>query len=143
MRRSLVALAVLGLVTSPAFGAGDVTNGEKVFKQCQTCHLVAAPDGTVLAGRAGKTGPNLYAVVGRAAGSYPDYRYGDAIIAAEKKGLVWNEDEIVKFVADPGGFLKEFLDDSSARGKMTFKVKKEQDAHDVVAYLQSLVPPAQ
>jgi cytochrome c len=140
MVRTLTALALLGLAATPVFATGDVANGEKVFKQCQTCHLVAAPDGTVLAGKAGKTGPNLYGVVGRPAGSYPDFKYGDSMMAANAKGLVWDEEQIVKYVHDPTAFLKEYLADPKARGKMTFKLAKEQDAHDVVAYLQSLVP---
>jgi cytochrome c len=143
MIRTLTALAVLGLAATPLLAEGDAANGEKVFKQCQTCHVVAAPDGTLLAGKAGKTGPNLYGVVGRPAGSYPDFNYGDSMLAANAKGLVWNEEEIVAYVHDPSAFLKEYLGDPKARGKMTFKLAKEQDAHDVVAYLISLAPPAQ
>jgi cytochrome c len=140
MLRTLTALAVVGLAASPVLAAGDPAAGEKVFKQCQTCHTVVAPDGTVLAGKAAKTGPNLYGVVGRPAGSYPDFKYGDSMLAANAKGLVWDEEQIVKYVHDPTAFLKDYLADPKARGKMTFKLKTEQEAHDVVAYLQSLVP---
>lgn len=41
---------------------------------------------------------------------------------------------------DPTKFLREFTDDPKARGKMTFKVRKEQDAHDLWAYLVSVSP---
>jgi cytochrome c len=115
--------------------AGDAAAGEKVFKQCQTCHVVQAPDGTFLAGKAGKTGPNLYGVVGRAAASYPDFKYGDGIIAAAAAGLVWDEAKIATYVQDPGAFLQEVTGDGGARSKMTFKLKKEEDAQNIAAFL--------
>jgi cytochrome c len=147
MIRSLAVAALAGLAATPTLAAsdaaGDAASGATVFKQCQSCHLVAAPDGTVLAGKAAKAGPNLYGIVGRAAGSYPDFKYSDSLVAAGAKGLVWDEEQLVKYLADPTAYLKEYLDDSSARSKMSFKLKKEQDARDMVAYLVSLAPPAQ
>ena len=35
-------------------------------------------------------------------------------------------------------YLKEKLDDSKARSKMSFKLKKEEDAKDIWAYLVSV-----
>ena len=119
-------------------GGGDPAAGEKAFKQCQTCHVVQAADGTLLAGKAGKTGPNLFGVIGRTAGTYPDFKYGDSMVAAGEKGLAWNEEEFTKYTKDPSAFLKEFLEDPKARGKMTFKLTSGME--DVAAYLQSVAP---
>ncbi|MCL4166617.1 UNVERIFIED_CONTAM: hypothetical protein GTU68_031205, partial [Idotea baltica] len=54
--------------------AGDAEKGESDFKLCKSCHAVTATDGTVIQ-KGGKTGPNLYGVIGRVAGSDPDFRY--------------------------------------------------------------------
>jgi cytochrome c len=130
------------MLAAPAFAEGDAAAGERVFNQCQTCHVVANEAGEVLAGRNAKTGPNLYGVVGRTAGTYPEFEYGEAIVAAGAAGLVWDEAQLATYLADPGAFLKEITGDSSARSMMAFKLRKEEDAANVVAYIASLSAPA-
>lgn len=134
---------LLALITAsaPAFAQGDPVAGEVIFKQCQACHVVADPEGNVLAGKAAKTGPNLYGVVGRVAGTVEGFRYGDDLIAAGAAGLVWDEALLTEYVQDPSAFLKKTLNDKGAVGKMLFKVKKPEDAANVVAYIASLAPP--
>jgi cytochrome c len=140
MKFSLSMIAAATLMAAPAFAEGDPAKGERVFNQCQTCHVVANEAGEVLAGRNAKTGPNLYGVVGRTAGTYPDFEYGESIVAAGAGGLVWDEAQIVTYLADPSAFLKEVTGDSSARSMMAFKLRKEEDAANVVAYIASLAP---
>ena len=140
MKSTLALLAVMATATAPAFAEGDAAKGEAVFKQCQTCHVVADADGKVLAGKASKTGPNLYGVVGRVAGTYPEFKYGESMVAAGAAGLVWDEAKFVAYVQDPQKFLKEELSDKSAKGKMAFKVKNAEMAADVYAYIASLGP---
>ena len=140
MKTTRLALAaVFALGAAPAVAA-DVEAGAKAFNQCQTCHVVVNPSGETLAGRNAKTGPNLYGVVGRQAGTVEGFKYGDDLIAAGAKGLVWDEATFVAYVQDPSKFLKEYLGDSGAKGKMTFKVKKEEDAANLSAFLVSLAP---
>ena len=141
MKSTLALFAVLAAVAAPAFAGGDAVKGEAVFKQCQACHVVVDPAGKVLAGKASKTGPNLYGVIGRVAGSYPEFKYGESMIAAGAAGLVWDEAKFVEYVQDPQAFLKAQLADKSAKGKMAFKVKNAESAADVYAYLVSLAPP--
>ena len=141
VKLKLTLIALLA-TSAPAFAAGDAAKGEAVFKQCQTCHVVADADGNVLAGKAAKTGPNLYGVVGRPAGTYPDFKYGKDMIAAGAAGLVWDEASLDVYIRDPSKFLQEYLKDKSAKGKMQFKVKKEEDALNVIAYIISLQPAA-
>ena len=147
MKTILIVLGVTAMTAVPAaaqvaLGGGDPAAGEKAFKQCQTCHVVQAADGTFLAGKAGKTGPNLFGVIGRTAGTYPDFKYGDSMIAAGEKGLAWNEEEFTSYTKDPTAFLKEYLGDPKARGKMSFKVKNPDDAHNIWAYFTTLMPAA-
>jgi cytochrome c len=137
-------VAVLALVAAPAFAqdapTGDVAAGEKVFAKCQTCHVIANEAGEILAGKNSKTGPNLYGLPGRAAGTYPDFKYGESIIALGASGFTWNEADFVAYVADPAKFLKEKTDDKAAKSKMSFKLPKEEDALNVYAFIASLSP---
>lgn len=142
MRSKLAILAVLATASTPAFAEGDATKGEAVFKQCQTCHSVMDDAGKVLAGKGAKTGPNLYGLFGRQVGSYPDFKYGDSIVAAGKTGLVWDEAGFIDYVQDPANHWKTVLGDKAAKSKMMFKVKNEAAAKDVYAYLIQFSPNA-
>ncbi|EKE43756.1 Cytochrome c2 [Oceaniovalibus guishaninsula JLT2003] len=146
MQKFLVAIAAAGLLGTVAHAqdefTGDIAAGEKAFSQCQTCHVVVNDAGETLAGRNAKTGPNLYGVFGREAGSVEGFRYSDDMIAAGEKGLVWDVEHFVPYVEDPTGFLREYLDDPKARGKMAFKVRGDETARDLAAYLHSLAPDA-
>ncbi|MFN6007095.1 MAG: c-type cytochrome, partial [Paracoccaceae bacterium] len=93
-----------------------------------------------LAGKAGKTGPNLFGLPGRVAGSYPDFKYGESIVAVGASGVTWNEADFVAYVADPAKFLKEKTGDKAAKTKMSFKLPKEEDAKNVWAFIASLSP---
>jgi cytochrome c len=145
MKFSLTA-AVLALAAAPALAqdapTGDAVAGEKVFAKCQTCHVIANDAGEVLAGKNSKTGPNLYGLPGRTAGTYPEFKYGESIVALGATGFTWNETDFVSYVADPGKFLKEKLDDKAAKSKMSFKLPKEEDAKNVWAFIASLSPAA-
>ena len=114
---------------------GDPIAGEKAFRQCQACHVVQDAAGEVLAGRAAKTGPNLYGVVGRVAGSVDGYSYSDLMIEAGGAGMIYDEENLVSYVMDPTLHLREVTGESSGRGKMTYKVRKEEDAVDLYAFL--------
>ena len=120
----------LAFVVSNAQAAGDAAKGATIFQQCQLCHT--AEKGV------NKTGPSLYGVVGRPAGSIQGFEYSDAMKAASAKGLVWSEENIVKYLANPHQFFVEYLGDKNARNKMTFFLTNEQDREDVVAYLKSV-----
>jgi cytochrome c len=130
---TLTALLALSLA-SPALAAGDAAKGESEFKKCKACHAIIKDDGTEIV-KGGKTGPNLYGVIGRAAAS-TDFNYGDGIKAAGAAGVVWDEASIVAYIADPTAFLKEKTGDAAAKSKMTFKLAK--GGEDIAAYLASV-----
>ena len=142
MKTTSLTMSALSLFAAPAFAeshvTGDAAAGEGVFNQCQACHVVKNDEGETLAGRAGRTGPNLYGIEGRTAGTVEDFRYSSSMVDAGEAGLEWNEEDFVAYVQDPTGFLREYLDDSGARGKMAFKLRSEDDAKNVYAYIVSL-----
>ncbi|WP_116132285.1 cytochrome c family protein [Tropicimonas sp. IMCC34043] len=140
MKAILWATAALIAMPLSAVAQGDAAAGEKVFKQCQTCHVVVNDAGETLAGMKAKVGPNLYGVPGRTAGTVEGFKYSKYMVEAGEAGLAWNEDDFVAYSQDPSKFLQGYLDDSKARGNMTFKVRKEEDARDVWAFLVSLSP---
>jgi cytochrome c len=120
---------------------GDAAAGEEAFaRQCVSCHVVVNEMGEKLAGRNAKTGPNLYGVVGRASGTFPGFRYGASIVMAGEAGILWNEENFVGYALDPTSWLRDTLEDPSARSRMTFKVRKETDAADIYAFLASIGP---
>ena len=132
------------LLATPLWAAGhasgDAEAGEDIFRQCKACHAITDADGEDIQ-RGGKTGPNLWGVPGRVAGSDEGFkRYKDSIVEAGEAGLEWNEEDFVKYVQDPAAFLKEYLDDSGARSGMAFKLRDEEDALNIWAYLASVSP---
>lgn len=130
----VIAIAIASLVAVPAFADGDAAKGEKAFNKCKSCHMIADGDNVILKG--GKTGPNLFGLPDRAAGS-TDFNYSKDVVAAGEKGLVWDLEHFTGFVADPKGYLSDYLG-SSAKPKMSFRLKGADDAADIFAYLQSV-----
>ncbi len=126
-------LATLAALTmaAPAL-AGDAVKGEADFKKCKACHAIVKPDGTEVF-KGGKTGPNLWGVVGRAAGSAEGFAYSPAMIAAGAAGKVFDEAMIAAYVVDPNKWVQEATSDAAAKSKMTFKLPK--GGEDVAAYL--------
>lgn len=135
--------ALIALVSTPVLAqdapSGDAAAGEQAFaRQCVSCHVVVDADGTKLAGRNARTGPNLFGIAGGVIGQADGFRYGDGLITLGERGDVWTEDAFVGYVQNPSSWLKDALDDDSARGKMGYRVRAEQDALDLYAYLASL-----
>lgn len=147
MTRNTLAALLLTLVTAAQTqAAGDSERGKALYSRCVSCHAIIK-DGEVLV-KGGITGPNLYGVVGRVAGTEYDYLNGserlpigmftDDMIRAGQEGLVWTEDNIAAYAADPIGFIREFLNDDTARPNMSVKLKK--GAADIAAYLTTFSP---
>ena len=133
--RTLAILAALG-VASPVFAEADIAKGEKLFKKCKACHMIVNGDDVIFKG--GKTGPNLYGIIGRTAGTAEGFKYGKSLVAAGEAGLVWDQAILASYVVNPKTFLKEYLDDGGAKTSMSFRLKK--GGEDVAAYLASIAP---
>ncbi|WP_371224354.1 c-type cytochrome [Roseovarius sp. 2305UL8-3] len=130
MKTLLTATATILALAAPAMAEGDAEKGKKVFNKCKACHMVKSDDGEAIV-KGGKTGPNLYGVIGRVAGSVEDFKYGAGLVDANEDGFVWSEDELVAYAEDPKGWLE--AKGYTAKSKMTFKLKK--DGADVAAFL--------
>lgn len=123
-------------VPSTAVAAGDAEKGEKVFRRCSTCHMVG-PNAR------NKIGPVLNNVFGRAAGTAEDYKYSTINKNAGEAGLVWTPELVAAYLPDPNKFLMDFLKDAGqadkakGRTKMSFRLRKDDEIADVIAYLQT------
>lgn len=129
MQKAFPLLALM--LASPAL-AGDPVKGEADFKKCKACHSIIASDGTEIQ-KGGKTGPNLWGIVGNPVASNPDFNYGDGILAAKAAGAIWDEAAIAAYVADPAAWVQTTSGDASAKSKMSFKLSS--GGEDVAAYL--------
>lgn len=123
--------AVFAALGAAATAEPDLARGEKEFGRCLACHQVA--DGDTVLRKGGRTGPNLFGIMGKPAASQ-DYLYADGLKAAAAKGLVWDEESLTAFLLNPTEFLRSFTGES-VRTKMTFKMK---DGEHIAAYLASL-----
>jgi cytochrome c len=117
------AAAVLSLAAGAAHAEGDVAKGEKVFKKCKACHVADEEKN--------KVGPHLVNIVGRQAGSVEGYKYGAGLTAKAAEIGAWDEAKLDAYLTDPKAFVE-------GKSKMAFKLKKEADRADVIAYLKSL-----
>ncbi|WP_284260543.1 c-type cytochrome [Roseicyclus amphidinii] len=118
--------------------SGDAAAGEAAFRQCVACHVVVNEAGDTLAGRNARTGPNLYGIAGAPIAHVEDFRYSPGLTALNEAGVVWTEENFVAYVQDPTGYIREASGDNSARGAMAFRVRSEEDAVNLYAYLVSL-----
>ena len=104
---------IMALLTS-----ANVTDGEKVFKKCAACHSIAQ-------GKGNKIGPALFGILGRQAGSLPDYKYSKAMIA---HGKLWSFEEMNSFLTKPKDWIKGT--------KMSFVgLKNAKDRAAVILYM--------
>lgn len=124
-RKISFAAVALAMSAVPVLAEGDPAAGEKVFKKCQACHVVDSD--------AKKVGPTLQNLMGRQAGVVEGFKYSNAMVEAGEGGLVWNEETIAAYMADPKGYIKG--------NRMSFAgLKKEQEVADVIAYIKQFSP---
>ena len=87
----MLALLLLMLATPPGQASPDP--GARAFQRCAACHSLRNDDRS--------PGPGLRGVVGRGAGAVEGFAYSDAMRAAGRRGLVWDEATLERFLADP------------------------------------------
>tara|TARA_B100000700_G_scaffold305918_1_gene380536 strand:- start:299 stop:832 length:534 start_codon:yes stop_codon:yes gene_type:complete len=99
---------------------GSIEHGQKVFKKCSACHVVAK-------GGKNKIGPVLYGVLGRKSGAISDYKYSKALMA---HGKAWSYEEMNGYLLKPAKHIKGT--------KMAFAgLKNEKDRASVILYMNS------
>ena len=114
------------LASLPApYNTGDIAHGKSVFQICKSCH-------TSISGGASMTGPNLYGIFGRKAGSVAGYAYSDALKAA---AITWDAPQMDTWITNPKAMVPGT--------KMSFVgMKDPKDRIDLVAYLKTETSPA-
>ena len=105
---------------SELLAMGTVEHGEKVFKRCSACHMIAA-------GGKNMIGPNLWSILGKKTGVASGYKYSKALAAYGKE---WSFEEMNGFLIKPSAHIKGT--------KMAFAgLKKEKDRASVILYMNS------
>ena len=100
------------------FASTNATDGAKIFKKCAACHTIAQGGGN-------KIGPALWGVLGRKAGSVPDYKYSKAMASY---GKPWSFEEMNGFLIKPKDWVKGT--------KMSFAgLKNAKDRAAVILYM--------
>jgi cytochrome c len=101
---------------------GDVTSGQQVFNNaCRTCHTTKQDDN--------RLGPHLNNIIGRRAGSLPDYDYSSAMRGA---GFSWDKEKLERFIADPDELVP------GNRMKPYDGLASDADRARIVTFLQSV-----
>ena len=102
--------------------SADVAPGQQVFNNaCRTCHSMREGDN--------RLGPHMRGIIGRKAGSLPNYSYSSAMKGAN---FVWDEDNLERFLANPdeivpGNTMKPYGGLASAESRV-----------ELIAFLKTL-----
>jgi cytochrome c len=117
-------IAALALVASVGVAAAqDAAAGEVVFSKCRACHQIGE-------GAHNLVGPVLNGVVGRKAGTYPDYSYSTA---NKTSGLTWDEATLTRYLKSPKTVVPHT--------KMSFPgLESDADIANVIAFLKRYGP---
>ena len=116
---ALSAMVCLLASSSALPQATEPTSEQQAFNNaCRTCHVTREGDN--------RLGPNLHKVMGRKAGSLPNYSYSSAMKEAD---FTWDEAKLDRFIASPdevvpGNKMKPY-------GGLTNK----EDREKIVAFL--------
>jgi cytochrome c len=104
-----------------AQAGGNAVQGKTYFNRCAICHSNAK-------GAPNRIGPNLFGVVGRKAGSLPNFFYSGAM---KKSGITWSHEKLEAYIAKPQAVVPG--------NRMAFAgVSSHQQVEDLVAYLETL-----
>lgn len=115
--------ALMLLLSAPSSLAQQSANddaGKQAFNNsCRTCHSIREGDN--------RLGPNLNKIVGRKAGSLPDYNYSSSM---KEAGFVWDQDRLTRFMVKPDEVV-------SGHKMQPYGGISADEAAKVVAYLQA------
>ena len=127
--KHLILPLILAFVTAAPVMAGDAAKGEAEFKKCKACHAIVATDGTEIV-KGGKTGPNLFGVIGGPAMHRAGFAYSDAMAKHKAEAPTWGYDEIDHFLTAPGRYIPGT--------KMSFAgIRDEKTRINLIAWLRT------
>lgn len=102
--------------------AAAVADGEALFKKnCSTCHTADKNGGK-------RQGPNLWAVVGRTAGSVDGFPYSDGLKHADWS---WTPETLDKWLEDPQSVFSDSY--------MMYRQSDPEVRHKIIGFLQTKV----
>jgi cytochrome c len=107
------------LAQQPASSTGEDAAQQAFNNSCRTCHSVKEDDN--------RLGPNLSKIIGRKAGSLPNYNYSPAMKDA---GFVWDHDKLTRFIVKPNEVV-------SGNKMQPYGGVSPEEAGKIIAYLQS------
>ena len=99
--------------------ASNETAQQAFNNSCRTCHSVKEGDN--------RLGPNLSKIVGRKAGSLPNYNYSQSM---KEAGFTWDQDKLTRFMLKPDEVV-------SGNKMQPYGGVSAEEAAKVVAYLQA------
>lgn len=118
----LSVLSFLILFLQPAQAESDLEKGKRIFVKCAACHSINPGSH--------RTGPSLFNVVNRMAGTEVGYWYSKAMLAKKEEGFVWTEEHLDAFLTKPQRYIR--------LTKMSYKgLKDPADRAAVIAYLKT------
>ncbi len=124
---SVLTVAV-AMFAATAQAEPDPQAGETVFRACKACHQIGE-------GAKNRVGPHLNDLNGRTAGTLDGFRYSKAMQDAGAQGLVWTDETLDAFLADPKSYVP--------KTKMGYRgLKDPQDRVNLIAYLARFSPDA-
>ena len=90
--QTIILIAVISLSTPPVIADEncDLENGKKQFNKCAACHAIETDTHLM--------GPSLRGLIGRKAGSVPDFVFSSAM---EKSDIVWSEEILEEYLKAP------------------------------------------
>ena len=118
-----LSVAMLLAITVSAYAAGDIENGEKVYKKCKACHMVGE-------NAKNRVGPPINGIVDQAWGATADFKYSKTLLEGKDAGRTWDVETLDAYLKNP----KEII----PKGKMAFAgLRKDKDRVDVIEYLMT------
>ena len=118
---AILAATQTSLAQEPTGKAAAADDGQLAFNNaCRTCHTLREGDN--------RLGPNLHGIVGRKAGSLPNFAYSSAMKDA---GLVWDKATLDRFIANPEQVV------SGHKMKPYGGIASADDRAKIVAFLET------
>ncbi|HEU5133688.1 MAG TPA: c-type cytochrome [Steroidobacteraceae bacterium] len=111
-----VALACAGVIAGAAHAGGDATRGAELYSaRCGACHSIEENG----------AGPRHLGLIGRRAGSQPEYDYSSALRSSR---IVWTRRSLNQWLANPGELVPA--------NKMVVQLANDpKDRADLIEYL--------
>ena len=122
--RAIACAGVLALLLSAPSSRAQQPASDEAAQQafnnsCRTCHSVKEGDN--------RLGPNLSKIVGRKAGSLPNYNYSSSM---KEAGFTWDQDKLTRFMVKPDEVV-------SGHKMQPYGGVSADEAGKIVAYLQA------